>query len=327
MQPVPDIAGSVRIVARTNGVGIDRDVRILSDVIAEWGARPSISHHRAISPLRRFVDRTEPEDCIIFLERIRTRWLKRARHHVLIPNQERYAARLVGRLRHVDDVLVKTRHAQEIFARHHPSVRYIGFTSTDRRLPGATPDYGRFFHLGGGSSLKGTAALLEAWARHPEWPELTVLFHRGEPVADVPANVRLVRDYMSDAALRSLQNTCGIHLCPSLSEGWGHSIVEAMSCNAVVVTTDAPPMNELVQPDRGVLVRWHRSEPRKLGTNFYVDPSHLEETIARLVALPDADKAALGGNARAWFERNDREFTDRLLRTLSAILPQLRRPV
>src|SRR5690606_11864581 len=106
---------------------------------------------------------------------------------------------------------------------------------------------------------------------------------------------------------------CGVHLCPSLSEGWGHYIVEAMSCRAVTLTTDAPPMNELVAPDRGVTVPWNRQESRHLGWNFHADPAALEREIVRLIAMPETDKAAIGTRARAWFEQNDRGFAKRLL--------------
>ena len=312
---------SLRIVARTNGVGIDRDVAIIAEVATASHAVPHVSHHRSISPLRRFIDHGDRDDCIIFLERVKTRWLKRADRFLLIPNQERFAKRLVPTLAHVDHVLVKTRHAEEIFSRYHPSVIRIGFTSTDRRTDDATPDYDRFFHLAGGSSLKGTDTLLKVWADHPQWPTLTVLYHRRDRIDPVPPNVVLERNYVSDAELGRMQNTFGIHLCPSLSEGWGHSIVEGMSCGAVVVTTDGPPMNEIVQPERGVLVPFARSEPRKMGINYHVDADGLAAAVDRIISMPSADKARLGAAARSWFERNDLEFRDRLKDVLSTILP------
>ena len=302
-------------MARANKVGVDRDVPLLSAGLAgvRAGREPVFSGYRSVPPRRRLVGRRDPTETLVFLERVIARWLRHAGRYVLIPNQERYPRRLVRLLRRVDHVFCKSRHAVEVFSRHHGSVHHMGFTSPDRHLPEVTPDYGRFMHLAGGSAVKGTGTLLEVWARHPEWPTLTVVGHRegGIPEA-TPANVEVVDRYLPDDELRTLQNRCGVHLCPSLSEGWGHYIGEALSCGAVTLTTDGPPMNELVGPDRGVLVPWRRSEPRKLGTDFHVDPDALEAAVADLVGRPDAEKARLGAAARGWFEENDARFRARL---------------
>jgi glycosyltransferase involved in cell wall biosynthesis len=318
------VCNTLRIVARTNGVGVDRDVQLLLDALSTWGEQPAFSHYRSISPLRRFLDRRDTGECIIFLERVTSRWLRRAGRYLLIPNQERYPERLKPLLHRIDHVLCKSRHAQEIFAAHHPSVHYLGFTSFDRASPRVAPDYTRFLHLAGGSSLKGTSSLLAVWAKHPEWPVLTVVQHSRDAPRTVPTNVELIRRYMPDGDLQALQNACGIHLCPSLSEGWGHYIVEAMSCRAVTLVTDGPPMNEIVQPDRGVLVPYERSEPRKLGFNFYVDPAALERSVADLIAMPVATKERIGRAGREWFEHNDREFRENLHRLALELLPRSR---
>jgi glycosyltransferase involved in cell wall biosynthesis len=207
-------------------------------------------------------------------------WKLKGGRHFLIPNQERFPTRHLGRLKRIDQILCKSRHAEEIFSKHHPVVKYIGFTSEDRGT-GDQPDYSRFFHLAGKSTRKNTSLLLDLWSRHPEWPRLTIVQHPDNAPAAVPGNVDLVSRYLPDGELRKLQNACGIHLCPSLSEGWGHYIVEAMSCRAVTVVTDAPPMNELVDSSRGIVVPFHRSEPRHLGQNFHADPARLEEPSQR----------------------------------------------
>jgi glycosyltransferase involved in cell wall biosynthesis len=111
--------------------------------------------------------------------------------------------------------------------------------------------------------------------------------------------------------LRGLQNECGIHLCPSRSEGWGHHILEAMSAASVVVVTDAPPMNEHVDDTCGVLVAATRSEPRHLGTNYFVDRAALERAISRLVAMPDGEKTNIGLAARDRYREIDRGFRQR----------------
>lgn len=316
-------SGSIRIVARTNGHGVDRSVRIMLDAFSAWRERPVFSHYRSINPLRRFYDRRHSEECIFFMERVTARWLRRAGRYVLIPNQERYPERLVPLLRSIDHIFCKTRHAREIFAIRHPSVHHLGFTSIDRVLPRSEPDYTRLLHLAGGSSVKGTPTLLEVWAQHPEWPVLTVVWHRREAPRTVPGNVNLISHYLPDAELQALQNACGIHLCPSSSEGWGNYIVEGMSCRAVVVVTDGPPMNELVQPERGVLVPYCHTEPRKLGFDFHVDPIALERAITDLIALPVEAKERLGRGARTWFENNDRAFHENLRDLTAKLLPDL----
>ena len=136
----------------------------------------------------------------------------------------------------------------------------------------------------------------------------------------MPDNVRLITDYLTDEEIKKSLNTHGIHLCSSLSEGWGHYIVEAMSCRAVVVTTDAPPMNELITPARGVPVPYLRSEPRHLGTNFYIDPDKLEQSITRLLQMSASDKEQYGTAARDWFKQNDTHFNQLLSEVLAEII-------
>ena len=135
---------------------------------------------------------------------------------------------------------------------------------------------------------------------------------RANAPGSVPANVTLLSGYLDDGELKRLQNTCGIHLCPSRSEGWGHHIVEAMSCGAVVVTTDAPPMNEHVTAGCGLAVRAGRSRPRHLGYEFFIDRDALEAAIAGLVSGPADFAQSIGAGARARFEEIDRNFAARL---------------
>ncbi len=301
-------ARNALILGRNNGVGLDRDAALVAAALEETGIGancPKLKSLRALLP-------GGGRDIAVHLERVFPLWKNKAGRHFLIPNQERFPQRQLGRLKMIDRVLCKSRHAAEIFARHHPDARFIGFTSPDRRLPNRQPDYGRFFHLAGRSTLKNTALLLDLWARHPEWPPFTLVQHPDNAPRAVPLNVELISRYVPDEELRELQNACGIHLCPSLSEGWGHYIVEAMSCRAVTLATDAAPMNELVQADRGVLVPFSKREPRHLGENFHADPAALEKAIVRLITMSAEEKEALGDAARAWFEENDRGFAGRL---------------
>jgi len=137
---------------------------------------------------------------------------------------------------------------------------------------------------------------------------------------ELPANVQVIREFIEDVELRRLQAVCGFHLCPSAAEGFGHTIVEGLSTGAVVLTTDAPPMNELVSSDRGVLVPWTTSEPMCAGQRFLVDEERLEEQITQVFSWPTARVQAIGRSARDWFEQNDADFRRRFIDVVGELL-------
>ena len=171
-----------------------------------------------------------------------------------------------------------------------------------------SPDYQSFLHLAGRSTLKGTQTILELWKKNPSWPKLTMIQCKENAPSEVPDNVHLITDYIAHEEIKQLLNSHGIHLCTSSSEGWGHYIVEAMSCKAVVVTTDGPPMNEIISPERGILVPWHRQKPRHLGINWHIDPDKLEQNINELLLMSVEKKRRYGQKAREWFEKNNALF-------------------
>jgi len=313
-------APHLNIIARTNGVGLDQDVDLIHAMAKGAGYDVTISHCRSIPFYANWFGQQQQFDANIFLERIFPRWLGSARLNLLIPNQERFPQRHVKRLKNIDHILCKSEHALEIFSEIHPSSHFTGFTSRDLCDPEIPRKQNAILHLAGRSTLKGTGTILELWEKHPEWPTLTLLQHKENAPESVPENVHLITDYLSDEDLLKLVNEHPIHLCPSLSEGWGHYIVEAMSCGAIVLTTDGPPMNELVRPDRGILISAPKTEARHVGTNFFVTPSAFESAIDRVLTLPEKEREHISKAAKDWASENHQEFEKRFLEILKSIL-------
>ena len=296
------------IVGRSNNYGLTRDLNIIADAIAGTGATVALAgpRQRRISD---FLFRKKHARHILHVERAFPFWFTAADENWLIPNQERFPRRHLARLARIDRVLAKTRHAEAIFSAYAKSVAYLGFASEDRSDRTVTKDWTRFFHLAGGSTLKGTEDILALWGAHPEWPQLVLVQKLGNAPPIVPANVTLIPGFISDAELKGWQNACGIHLCPSRAEGWGHTILEAMSVGAVTLTTDAAPMNEHVTPATGLLVAIARSEPRHLGVCYHVDRGALEAAIESVLRMPDSEKAQLGSAARTRYLSIGSNFT------------------
>ena len=314
-----------QLIARDNGAGLSRDLQRLAEALRETGHTATMlglphrgSFAQWLTRLK-WKGKAPAFDVNVMLERIRPEFIPAATHNVVIPNPEYFRPEDRAELGAMDEVWVKTRHAARLFDALGATTRFIGFDSEDRLLP----DVARkpaFFHGPGRSGNKGTMALLELWASHPEWPTLTVVWRRKRvDTTHLPANVRLVREHLDDAAYRRLQNEHRFHLCPSQTEGYGHYIAEAMSCGAVVVTLDAEPMNELVTNERGVLVSAQAMGTLDLATLYAFDDVAMEAAIQRCLTMDEVATTALGRAARLWFEDNRAEFPRRLDEALSKL--------
>ena len=321
---------SVHLLGFDNGVGLSRDLRLLAETLRARGYRVHFTNTRRRGGLPGLIQRTKghwharqlarrrrrglppPFDFVLMEEHIAPAFLDDARHRVLLPHPEWFLPRDMEALPRIDLVLAKTREAQRVFAAQGCRALCIGFTSDDRR-DASVPRERAFFHLAGSSRTKNTEPLLALWRRHPEWPRLTVVQHPGEAKPGAAAaNIDHRVGYLDEAELKRLQNAHRFHLCPSETEGFGHYIVEAMSVGAVVITLDAPPMNEMITPERGILVPYSRTGTQHLATTYHFDDAAMEAAIARALATDDAHCAAMGAAARAWYESERAGFPARL---------------
>lgn len=324
----------VNLIARDNGFGLSRHLHLLESALRGADFDVTISGIRrgalrkALHPLklrtgtlaRRIAGRTAQRwDVNLMLERVRPEYLPTARRNVLIPHPEWFDERDRAWLPRLDRVFALTRYAIPIFESLGLRVDYTGFTSEDR-LDASVPRERAFFHLAGRSSNKGTDTLLATWRRHPEWPRLTVLQSPRVTRALVSApNIVHRADYVPDDELKRVQNAHRFHLCPSETEGFGHYLVEAMGVSAVVVTLDAPPMNEMITPERGALVPPSRMGTQGLATTYFYEGSALEAVLQRLLATSDAELDRMGAAARAWFGDNDQAFRARIAEAIRAL--------
>lgn len=328
----------VNIIGKSNGVGLARDIDLLVAALKASGHQvdvtiiDAVQARRRRSPLAQFAARARlawggagakahaaGADVNLMLEHVWLQYLSTAPINVAVPNPEWFDRHDRRFLAEVDSVWAKTSYTSELFRGLGCSTTLIGFDSEDRYESGIAKQR-TYFHLAGKSTMKGTDRLLRVWQRHPEWPRLILVRHKEDAGAKPAApNIDERVGYLSDADLRRLQNESVFHLCLSLTEGWGHYIVEAMGVGAVTITVDARPMNELVAADRGVLVPYRGTGTQRLATTYQFDEAGLEAAIARTIAMSDAECAQLGARARAWFADNKSGFGGRIEAALLAL--------
>lgn len=237
-------------------------------------------------------------------------FLPYADKNYLIPNHE-WCYFSQEEIAKFDKILCKTKEAERIFRPLNRNTEFLGFTCNDCFEKDIPKNYRLALHLAGASSQKGTDRVVKTWLDNPQFPKLFLLKHKTPHYIPPTDNIHLEKEYLSKSSLRHFQNNCGLHICPSETEGFGHYIAEGMSCGAVVVTTDAPPMNEFIA-DKRCLAGYSHTAPLNLATNYYVDQAKLEEAVAGLMSLTDAELKEIGKKNREHYLEMDRLFKKRL---------------
>lgn len=329
---------SINLIAWDNGRGLTHDIRLFEDTLRSLGhdvtvtRTPQRAHglpwrawgQKLAMRLRWLVGKGPwRHDLGLTIEHVHPGYLGMSRRNAFIPHPEWMSRRDRRHLHRFDVVLCKTDSAMATFGAMGLRTAQIGFTSTDCRRTGVPRDRA-FLHLAGGSRMKGTERLLEVWRRHPEWPTLHLYQSPSVAAADRPApaaNLDHQVTFLGNIEeIRHLQNAHLFHLCLSEAEGWGHYIVEALSCGAVVLATDGAPMNELVTDDHGIRVAAHENGTMNAATLWQFDEAALEACVERIIRMSDEEAFALGDAARQWFEANAAAFPARFDRAINELL-------
>lgn len=221
-------------------------------------------------------------------------------------------------------------------------------------------------HLAGTSPFKGTLEVIKAWQKANTKDHYLLILHRpdrityldnsieywdslnkdsisdGEPISKLGidnlervGNMYLCKTNVSKSTLDLLINIASIHLCPSIVEGWGHIIGQALASGKVAITTDAPPMNELVNNNTGLLVKPASSETmisycNRIKNKYFQDEipvkvykpdiGDLALCIEKAINMTMEQRIELGNKALAFYKANSDIFINRLLNIVDTSL-------
>jgi hypothetical protein len=304
---------------------------LLSSIGASFGARASC--RLIMMPWRSYEPgaSVNPEiarnlgDVAIFMERVfKAPFLGDYQRRILFPNPEWLDPASVAATREVIDTIAhKTRYSLAVLSKAFPALshQYVGFTSMDpERTVG---DYEAFAHFRGKAETRHTRSLIDIWAKDRTLPPIHVQAYGpdvgldiGSWLSDGRINMFLGKFATDDAYFDSISRF-GMHLCTSQVEGFGHYINEARAMRALTITLDAPPMNELVTEECGLLVRSSSKLPANLGTRFLASAEDLRAAIHRALSLSVAERKARGRAARHAYEQGRDAFQEGLRAVLS----------
>jgi len=246
------------------------------------------------------------------LEEIQPFFTRLSSQNFFIPNQEWLRGRTRSKMNDKNmTVLCKTKYAVKQLEAISSTIHYLGFISINRNN-NTEPDYNKFIHIAGKSPQKGTKPLLELWSKKHNWPTLTVITTLNEfKQYNEYDNINIISEFISEKALNELINQSGVHICPSEAEGFGHTIVEALSVGACVLTTNGAPMNELVA-DKQCLISPESTNTRYLSELFFVSESTLEKTLTAVMNLSIEERETSGELARQKYDKLSADFHTKL---------------
>lgn len=317
---------NIAIVTNMNGIGLERDFEILRDILVE--------HEHAVTAVQfDVINEAELDgpmyDLAIFLEVAPLNLMCIAPVKWIFANPEWCKPDRVKAIdAHFDKIFAKTREAERQLRRLFGNrVFYTGFMARDRLIATLNRRW-EFLHVGGNSAFRGTQAVIDAWRWQFRGEEidahLTVVGTAKREVAGIEDDPRIeFLERIDDFELQVLQNINLFFLHPAGTEGFGHALHEALSCGAIVLTTDAPPMNEV--PAKFLVPSVHS---RKFGIADVHEVSAIDiHFAAKLMReLPYNEAMKLSDASRSFYEAEVSDFKANFDLHLHDVLPKPRAP-
>lgn len=308
--------------------GVSQDVSILHGLVAHvLGKDAKVQHipHRFPSCPQAEVN--------FFIEVINPALFAYAGKNIWVPNQEWTYKNWEPYAKMVDEIWVKTREAEKIFLKWTPNVKYIGWTSIDKGYP----------ELGSKDPKKGIVPVGKNVWRHPKpiiqayyhiftkkpavfdsLPHLTIVHVPTHvPIGDIPEEVKskitIVSEVMSDDDYKKLLHECGLVVCTSAAEGFGHAVNEALSSGCIPILSPIEPFREMVKNAMWVSNAKVIEHPQCLGMLEDVDVDSLADALVDYTRLTEADHHAITRDSRVSYEDNHEMFVKSMLSRLDKL--------
>ena len=160
-----------------------------------------------------------------------------------------------------DFLICNTKRHYSVF-KEHPQCFYVPWgTDTNLFKPRKkTEDQLTFFHSAGMSNRKGTAFVIDAFIKGYLYQSSKLIVHTQKDFAKVfDYNVTELKKYNIEVIEKTvtapgLYYLGDIYVYPTMLDGLGLTMYEALSSGMPVITTNHPPMNEVINNDVGYLV-------------------------------------------------------------------------
>ena len=293
------------VSSHRNQTGLAQDVDILQGI---WYASDETVKFRRILHAQ---PECEEAEMNVFLEVLSPSLFTYAAKNILIPNPEWTYKSWIPYLASLDEIWCKTHEAVDLFKDLHPNVKYIGWTSIAKGIP-EKKNFHKALVVTGKNIFRHPQLIVDAYTlanvKDVKLPELHIVYDGNRLKVDVPESLsKKVITYPStlkQGEYDALVQECGLAICCSAAEGFGHAVNEAASTGSVLLLNDIRPFREF-----GYEAVWVKTEkvvphPECLGDLSKTTPESVVEALEEYADMTFKDRKTMGAkNADAYLAR------------------------
>jgi hypothetical protein len=306
----------------SKGTGVSQDIRILHGMIAHVvGETTQIRH------VPHFFPHCPEADVNFFVEVINPALFIYAGRNVWIPNPEWTYKTWEPYAKMVDEIWVKTNEAALMFSEWTPKVRFIGWTSIDKVFE-EKKNYSKAIVPSGKNVWRNPKPIIQAYIRiatlvpalFTRLPELHVVWHdRLPPIPENIASKVIVHSgFMDEKEYDELLHECGLAICMSATEGFGHAVNEAMSAGCIPMLSPISPFLQLTSNAFWVSNDKVTPHPTCMGSLEDIQVASLVDALREYVNTDFNTKKEMTFKVRKEYESRHERF----LSTMSIVLNQ-----
>jgi hypothetical protein len=228
-----------------NQTGLSHDVDLLQGIwsVVDSNTKFNRVHH------------SHPEcpeaEVNVFFEIVNPSLFTYARTNIWIPNPEWTYKTWEPYFSQFDAIWCKTDHAVRIFEKHNPNTRYIGWSSIAKGIA-PKKNYHKAIVLTGKNVFRHPQILVDMYRMVDDitkLPELHVVYDGTRMNVNVPpeveSRIKLYPSTMKQKEYDALLDECGLAVCISSAEGFGHAVNEAGSSGCNMILGEIEPFVEL----------------------------------------------------------------------------------
>jgi len=314
----------------TKDTGVSQDASVLHGMLVHV-----LGDEAKIRYIPHMLPHCPEADVNFFIEVMNPSLFAYAAKNIWIPNPEWTYQTWEPYAKLVDAIWVKTHEAETLFAAWGVPTTYIGWTSIDKIQP-TYKNYSKAIVPVGKNIWRNPKPIIQAYMRigktdaplYAKLPELHIVHSPTTvPLAPIPepfdTKIKLHSEHLPEKDYDALLQDCGLCICMSAAEGFGHAVNEAMSAGCVLMLSPIDAFRELSDEVLWVSNSKMTPHPQCLGHLEDIDVDSLVDALRAYTTLSFQQKKTRSDLVRCEYETRHAAFIQRIKAQLKPLFTDL----